>query len=141
MPWWQFALLGAAGGAIVEVLAIFRCIAAWQDARRNNDGTVKRQPAKMRDYVDVPAHSLMLPARILLGVAAAVLLGVTRQVIGPYGTVAIGCAAPALLAQLGSIPQVAKAVSSIPETQNQPEQRPAKGTPEAVLAAGESGLR
>jgi hypothetical protein len=111
MPWWQFALLGAGGGAIVEVLAIFRCVAAWQDARRDRNGTIKRVPPKLRRYVDIPAHAIMLPARVLLGSAAAVLLGVTGQVTGPYGAVAIGCAAPVLLAQLGSVPQVAKAVN------------------------------
>ena len=115
MSWWQFALLGAAGGAIVEVLAIFRCVAAWQDARKNRDGTIKRVPPRLRRYVDVQAHAIMLPARVVLGTAAAVLFGVTGQVTGPYGAVAIGCAAPVLLAQLGSIPQITKAVNGSSE--------------------------
>ena len=31
MPWWQFVLLGALGGAVVEILAFFHDIAAWRD--------------------------------------------------------------------------------------------------------------
>jgi hypothetical protein len=27
MPWWQFALLGAGGGTIVEIVSIFRWVA------------------------------------------------------------------------------------------------------------------
>lgn len=119
MPWWQFALLGACGGAIVEILAVFRCVAAWQDARRNRDGTIKPVPLGLRRYVDVPAHAIMLPARMALGTAATVLCGVTGQVTGPYGAVAIGCAAPVLLAQLGSIPQIAKAVNDASEARKE----------------------
>lgn len=111
MPWWQFALLGTSGGVIVEVLAVFRCAAEWQGARRNRDGTLKRIPPKLGRYVDVPAHAIMLPARAALGAAAAILFGMTGQVTGPYGAVAFGCAAPVLLAQLGLIPQVERAVN------------------------------
>ena len=95
----------------MEVLAVFRCVAVWQVARRNRDGTVKRIPPKLGRYVDVPAHAIMLPARAALGAAAATLFGMTGQVTGPYGAVAFGCAAPVLLAQLGLIPQVERAVS------------------------------
>jgi hypothetical protein len=144
MPWWQFALLGADGGAIVEVLAVFRCVAAWQDARRNRDDTIKLVPPVLRRYVDVPAHAIMLPARVVLGAAAAVLCGVTGQVTGPYGAVAIGCAAPVLLAQLGSIPQVEKAVNGASAARKQAvAQRAAVGAEvpaEAAVPAGEGGL-
>ncbi len=116
MPWWQSALLGAGGGALVELLAVFRCIAMWQKARQNRDGTLKRTPPDLRRYVDIAAHSIMLPTRAGLGAAAATVFGITGQVTGPYGAIAFGCAAPVLLAQLGSIPQVEKAVRSIPET-------------------------
>jgi hypothetical protein len=106
MLWWQFALLGASGGAIVECIAVFRCVTAWQEGRRNRDGTLKRTRPELRRYLDIPAHTIMLPARAVLGAAAALLLGVTGQVSGPYGAVVLGCAAPIFLAQLGSIHQV-----------------------------------
>jgi hypothetical protein len=144
MPWWQFALLGAGGGALVEVLAVFGRFAAWQDARRNRDGTIKRRPPGLRRYVDIPAHAIMLPARVVLGAAAAVLCGVTGQVTGPYGAVTIGCAAPVLLAQLGSIPQIARAVNVASEAQKQAvAQRSAVRTEvpvEASAPTGEGGL-
>lgn len=144
MPWWQFALLGAGGGAIVEVLAVFRCVAVWQDARRNRDGTIKRAPPELRRYVDVPAHAIMLPVRMGLGAAAAVLFGVTGQVTGPYGAVAIGCAAPVLLAQLGSVPQIAKAVSDASEARKQAVTRGggvgAEIPAEAAVPVKEGGL-
>ena len=128
MLWWQFALLGTSGGVLVEVLAAFRCVVAWQGARRNRDGTLKRIPPKLGRYVDVPAHAIMLPARAALGAAAATLFGMTGQVTGPYGAVAFGCAAPVLLAQLGLIPQVERAVN-----RDQPNARRAKTD---QLAAG-----
>jgi hypothetical protein len=144
MPWWQFALLGACGGAIVEVLAIFRDVAAWQDARRNHDGTIKPAPLRLRRYVDVAAHAIMLPARMVLGIAAAVLCGVTGQITGPYGAVVIGCAAPALLAQLGSIPQITKAIDGTSEARKEvAAQRvgaDAEDPAEAAVSAAEGGL-
>jgi hypothetical protein len=57
VEWWQFALLGAAGGLLVEVLAIFRWGAAWQQARRTKTGRRQAKPPKLRAYVDVPAHA------------------------------------------------------------------------------------
>lgn len=123
MPWWQFAMLGAGGGVIVEALAVFRSVTVWQDARRNHDGTLKRRLPDLDRYVDLPAHALMLPARAALGAVAAILLGLTGQVTGPYGALAFGCAAPVLLAQVGRFPQVSKAInppSGKPPEEGQP---------------------
>lgn len=133
MPWWQFALLGALGGAVVEILAFFRDVAVWQDKRRNEDGTVRPTPPRLSAYVDILPHVFLLPLRAGLGAGAAVLFGTTGQVTGPYGAFAFGCAAPILLAQLGAIPQVRNAVSGAQVTAN-PElpQIP----PSAVGAAG-----
>jgi hypothetical protein len=117
MQWWQFALLGAAGGVIIEALEIFRGLSQWQRARRDRNGRLKRLPAKLGQFVDGPAHAYMLPARAVLGAGAAVLFGMTGQVTGAYGVVAFGCAAPVLLTQLGHIPQVQEAVDRAPRTQ------------------------
>jgi hypothetical protein len=144
MPWWQFALLGASGGAIVEVLAVFRSAIAWQHARRNGDGTIKLIAPGLQRYIDIPAHAAMLPARVVLGAAAAVLCGVTGQVTGPYGAVAIGCAAPVLLAQLGSIPQVARAINGASEVQKGAMTQHAaignEAPADTAVAAGEGSL-
>lgn len=138
MPWWQSALLGTGGGALVELLAVFRCVATWQRARQNRDGTLKKTPPELRRYVDIPAHTIMLPARAVLGAVAATVFGVTGQVTGPYGAVAFGCAAPVLLAQLGSIPQVERAVKGIPGTAK--PQRDQVGAATADVPAKESRL-
>jgi hypothetical protein len=110
MLWWQFALLGAGGGTIVEAVEVFRWVAVWQHARRSADGTLRRKPPTLRRYVDLPAHAIMLPARAALGALAAVVFGLTGQVTGPYGALAFGCAAPVLLSRLGLIPQMGKAI-------------------------------
>lgn len=112
MPWWQFAVLGAAGGMIVETVAIFRWAATWQGARRGVNGKLRRKPPPLGEYVDIPAHAIMLPSRAALGAVAAVLFGLTGQVTGPYGALAFGCAAPVLLSRLGSIPEIRKAVDN-----------------------------
>lgn len=110
MAWWQFAGLGAVGGALVEVLTIFKWITRWQASRRNKDGTIKRNRPSMQRYVDVPVHMCLFALRLPLGAGAAALFGMTGQVVGAYASIAFGFAAPAVLAQLGSIPQVANAV-------------------------------
>jgi hypothetical protein len=135
LPWWEFALLGAGGGIVVEALALFRWVAAWQDARRGSYGALHRTLPKLGRYVDFPAHAIMLPARAALGAVAAVLFGLTGQVTGPYGALAFGCAAPVLLARVGLIPQVSKAVD-IPAEK---AMSTAKGTSSATVALPEEG--
>lgn len=137
MQWWQFALLGALGGAVVEILALFRDMAAWQDKRRNEDGTVRPAVPRLREYVDIPPHVWLLALRAGLGAGAAVLFGTTGQVAGPYGAFAFGCAAPILLAQLGTIPQVSNAVSGAQAT-TKPELP--QISPSMVGAAGTDGV-
>lgn len=110
MHWWQFGFLGAGGGALVEFLAVFRCLAAWQSARKTPTGRVKGSPPRLRAYVDLPVHAWMVVCRAILGAGAAVLFGATGQINGPYVAVALGFAAPSMLAQLGTIPQVAAAI-------------------------------
>lgn len=112
MAWWQFALLGAGGGALVEALAVFKWITIWQGDRRVSSGTIKGAPPGWRRYVDVPVHAWLLVIRAPLGAATATLFGLTGQISGAYAAVAFGFAAPAVLAQLGSVPQIANAVAS-----------------------------
>lgn len=122
MHWWQFALLGAAGGALVEILAIFRWVAAWQSARRTPTGRVRGCPPKLRIYIDVPVHACMMMFRMMLGAGAAILFGVTGQINGAYVAVALGFAAPSMLAQLGSIPQVAAAITDTSKAGSPPRE-------------------
>lgn len=115
MHWWQFALLGAGGGALVEALAVFKCLAAWQSARKTPTGRVKSNPPALRTYIDVPVHRWLVVCRAILGAGSAALFGASGQINGPYVAVALGFAAPSMLAQLGTIPQVAAAVRGAPE--------------------------
>lgn len=115
MTLWRCVLLGAAGGALVEVLAVLEYVLAWQQARRTPGGRVKKSPPRLRGYVDVPAHAWLLVIRVLLGAVAAGLFAATGQISGPYAALAFGFAAPAVLAQLGRLPDAGQAVKDVPE--------------------------
>lgn len=115
MAVWQSVLLGAAGGCLVEVLAVLGYVLAWQRARRTPGGRVRKSPPGARVYVDVPAHLGVLVIRVPLGAFAAWLFVVTGQTSGPYAALAVGFAAPALLAQLGQLPRVEEAVQGSTE--------------------------
>lgn len=136
MPWWQFALLGAAGGVIVEVLTVFRWVRAWENSRRRPDGTVQDKPPKLTRYLDIPAHAIMLPARAGLGAVASVVFGLTGQVTGPYGALAFGCVAPVVLARLGLVPQIANAINAAPESPEPSADGPASPPAEALPHEG-----
>lgn len=111
MQWWAFALLGAGGGALVEVLSVFNSIALWQGARRTPAGRVRARPPALRMYLDVPAHAWMFLFRTLLGAVAAFAFGVGGSISGMAPAVALGFSAPSFLAQLGSIPRLAQALT------------------------------
>ncbi|MBF6065273.1 hypothetical protein IU500_28730 [Nocardia terpenica] len=118
MQWWEFSLLGACGGAGVEALAVFRWLAVWRDARRTPTGRVKGKPPQVSTYLDLPVHAWMLVVRTLLGAGTAALFGATGQISGAYVAVALGFAAPSVLAQLGSVPQLASVISGPPSTRS-----------------------
>lgn len=128
MTWWQYAALGAAGGALVEVLAVFKWITYWQADRRNKDGTLKEKRPSWRKYIDVPLHSVLFVIRVLLGAGTSALFGTNGEIKGAFVAVGCGVAAPAILAQLGAIPQLASLVRG-----GQPS--PDNPAPEAVTAA------
>jgi hypothetical protein len=111
MAWWQFAVLGGAGGAVVEALAVLKWVTVWVADRRLPTGSLKAKPPGWRRSVDVPALAWLLPIRAALGVGSALLFGATGQIDGAYAAIACGFAAPAMLAQLGSVPQIAAAAS------------------------------
>jgi hypothetical protein len=110
MNMWQFALCGALGGVLVEVLALFGCLVKWQASRRTPSGRVKSRPPRFESFVDLPVHLSMLVLRPGLGAAAATLFASSGQITGPYVAVALGFTAPAILSQLGSVPQIERAV-------------------------------
>lgn len=114
MSWWQFALLGAGGGLLVEILALFHRCTAWQAARLTRTGRVRANLPTLRTYVDFPAHAWIAAFRSGLGAAMATIFGTSGQISGAYAAAVLGFSAPSLLAQLGSIPQVSAAVPGLP---------------------------
>lgn len=111
VAWWQYVALGATGGALVEALSIFRSVTMWQGSRRNPNNTLKKSPPKWNVYVDIALHLWLLALRVPLGAGVAALFGLTGQISGAYAAVAFGFAAPAVLEQLGGVPQIANAVA------------------------------
>lgn len=125
MRWWESALLGAGGGAIVEVLSLFKWLSAWQLARRLDSGLVRDDPPRLTRYVDVPAHVGMLILRAFLGAVSAAVFAAGDQISGAYAAVALGFCGPALLGRLGELPQVASLIEgdsrSAPRRRNRPQ--------------------
>ncbi|MFK4099174.1 hypothetical protein ACI2L1_03610 [Streptomyces sp. NPDC019531] len=111
MNWWQFGLLGAGGGLSVELLAVFRGCAQWQAARRTPTGRRRAKPPALRQFVDLSAHACLAVVRASIGATTALLFGASGQISGAYAAVALGVCAPAVLATLGAVPQVAQFVA------------------------------
>jgi hypothetical protein len=107
---WQFALLGAGGGVIVETLAVFRYLAAWQRARKDESGVMLEKPPRLRTYLDVLAHPVLLVMRALLGAMSASIFAASGELKGPYVAIALGFCGPKMLERLGEIPQIREAV-------------------------------
>jgi hypothetical protein len=99
MDWAAAAALGMVGGGIVEVVAVWGNLAAWQKARHVARRRGRRLPPVTR-YVDPAADALVAVTRLVLGAAAALILH--TQMSGVVTAIAVGASAPALLAQLGA---------------------------------------
>lgn len=111
---WQFALLGGAGGATVEILALFYSVIQWQTNRKTTKGRLKAHPPKLRRYVDPYAASVVLILRVALGAFVAWLFGYTGQITGAVAAVALGFAAPMVLKELGANSDVQAMVKGVP---------------------------
>lgn len=91
--------LGAAGGAIAEVVNRWVDLIAWQKARHT--ARMRKQPLPtLGRYIDPLADGLVALTRILMGAGVGWLLH--AQVTGVSAAIAVGAAAPALLAQVGA---------------------------------------
>lgn len=95
------AVLGACGGALVQLIDLAVSAKEWQKAR--HEARLKRKGSlpKLAIYVDVPADSLVFLTRITLGAVAGFIF--YGQVVGATAAVAVGASAPALLKQLGAL--------------------------------------
>lgn len=102
MEWQVAALLGAGGGAIVELLVLYQSLAAWRAARRRTLRKGGRRLPRLRRYIDPPADAAAGLTRVLLGSVAGLLFH--QQITGALAAITVGAAAPLLLHQLGSVP-------------------------------------
>jgi hypothetical protein len=100
MDWVTAAALGMVGGGIVEAVAVWGNLTAWQRARHRARSQGRALP-KLTRYVDPAADSLVAISRPILGALAVLLLH--AQVSGTISAIAVGASAPALLGQLGGM--------------------------------------
>jgi hypothetical protein len=106
---WSTAIcLGAAGGAIVSVVAFCADVFSWQQTRQAAHETQAGELPTLRKQVDPWPDFVVLITRVVLGVLA---VSVFRfQVTTPLAAFTVGASGPGLLAQLGNARQ-AKAKS------------------------------
>lgn len=100
MDWETATVSGMAGGAIVEAIAVWGNMLAWQRARHQARSRGQALPALTR-YIDPAADALVALSRLILGALVGLLLH--AQISGLVSAVAVGAAAPALLSQLGAM--------------------------------------
>lgn len=110
MDWLLAMTYGALGGAVVEAVVSSDRVLAWNAARRQAPAQASATPAaSAAPAAPVPALTAYLDplsdvaagiTRILLGAAAGWLFH--TQVTGAYAAIAVGCAVPTVLRQLGS---------------------------------------
>ncbi|RKN39454.1 hypothetical protein [Streptomyces hoynatensis] len=113
MEVWQCAVLGGAGGGLIELVTLYDRLGSWQQARRTPTGLLRKNPPRLAAYVDLGPFLVIGAIRIALGAATATAFGASGQVGGGYAALTVGAAAPALLAQVGSqLPVVREAVAT-----------------------------
>lgn len=100
MNWLTVICLGAAGGAIVSVVAFCGDVFSWQQTRRAAHLKRAAELPTLRKHVDPWPDLVALITRIILGVLAGVVF--RSQMTTPLAAFAVGASAPALLTQLGN---------------------------------------
>ncbi|ACU73976.1 hypothetical protein Caci_5117 [Catenulispora acidiphila DSM 44928] len=126
MDWLLAMGYGAIGGAVVEAVVSSDRVLAWNAARHQ---ALARKPATpgpgLSAYVDPRSDVAAGLTRILLGAVAGLVLH--SQVTGAYAAIAVGCAAPAVLRQLGSM-RPGSALEPATEPATEPAIEPTIGT-------------
>lgn len=137
MVLWKFALLGAGGGGLIELVAFYNRLSAWQAARRTTSGRMRRHPPSFNSYIDAWPAIAVLVTRLVLGALAALAFRASNQASGGYAALTMGAAAPAFLAQLGQLHGIRNALGdSPPGSSEEPQPTGAAGgiVPPAVPA-------
>jgi hypothetical protein len=99
---WLLAMTyGAIGGAVVEAVVSSDRVLAWNAARHQALAHTPATPVPtLTAYLDPLSDVAAGVTRIMLGAVAGWLFH--SQVTGAYAAIAVGCAAPTVLRQLGS---------------------------------------
>jgi hypothetical protein len=84
--WWQFGFLGLIGGALVDGIEIWKVV-------RTNGGT---WPRRYR----TPGYLIAELIRLLAGASLATIFGISGQIQGPLGALAIGVTAPLIIEKM-----------------------------------------
>jgi hypothetical protein len=133
MDWLTVTILGACGGAIVQVVALSADIQTWHHARRLALTSREQKPALIA-YVDLPAEALVFLTRLALGALAGLLFH--NQVSGTTAAIAVGASAPALLRQFGAARSAAGLIS---QDGTQPQHAASKEAPDQGPTLAEGG--
>lgn len=90
MTWWSFLIWGAVGGAVVEAAEFYTCV--------RHEG---RLPWNRTDKSPSATQYLVsIVVRIALGAGMATGAGLSGQVNGTFGALALGVAAPVVVERL-----------------------------------------
>ncbi|WP_194814261.1 hypothetical protein [Nocardia sp. XZ_19_385] len=111
MVWWAALAFGAAGGLVVQLIAFWTDLSAWQEDRRN----ARRAHQKSRpwaDYFDPGPDLAVAATRLALGGAAGLIFH--DHVTSSMAAIAVGASAPALLRQLGT----SRTLAEVPRAQD-----------------------
>ena len=101
MDWLLAMTYGAIGGAVVEAVVSSDRVLAWNAARHQALAHTPATPVPtLTAYLDPLSDVAAGVTRIMLGAVAGWLFH--SQVTGAYAAIAVGCAAPTVLRQLGS---------------------------------------
>jgi hypothetical protein len=108
MDWTTAMLLGATGGALVQVIAVYSYVGNWYEARRQCRNRRDPNLPPFADFVDLPADIAVGVTRLVLGAAAGIIFH--NQIVGMAAAIAVGASAPAVLQQLGQVRSVREAI-------------------------------
>jgi hypothetical protein len=108
MDWVTAVWLGGAGGALVQVIALYVYVGSWHEARKECRDRRDAELPPLSRFVDFPADTAVAVTRLVLGAAAGVIFH--GQIVGVAAAVAVGASAPAVLQQLGQVRGVREAV-------------------------------
>jgi hypothetical protein len=118
---WLLAMTyGAIGGAVIEAVVSSDRVLAWNAARHQALAHTPATPVPaLTAYLDPLSDVAAGVTRIMLGAVAGWLFH--SQVNGAYAAIAVGCAAPTVLRQLGSARLYSALGLAISESEAEPE--------------------